>query len=130
MKLISRYSAIVEALKREQDVYRLPLKMAQPCLPHLGLLQEVGSVTRQRTCEAYAREADAAFQTMQDMFGIIGLVCPMSHLSIGWNGLLEGWVGGIGCYQNKHLGRMTNGGGWRVLWLRFVWRKEFQVPWT
>jgi len=101
-----RYSAIVEAFKREQDVYPFAFENGPAMLlPHLGYIKKLAQVTRQRILwEAYAREADAAFQTMQDMFVIHRagmsdvLICRLVEMAC-WKAGLEGLV----AIQNKHL---------------------------
>ena len=102
----SRYSAIVEALRREQDVYPFAFENGPAMLlPHLTYMKKLAQRTRQRILwEAYAREADASFQTMQDMFVIHRtgmsdvLICRLVEMAC-WKAGLEGLV----AIQNQHL---------------------------
>ena len=101
-----RFEGLMEALRREQDVYPFAFENGPAILlPHLSCLKDLAKRARQRLVwQAYRRDADASFQTMQDMFVIHGtewsniLICRLVEVAC-WRGGLQGVV----ALQNQHL---------------------------
>ena len=101
-----RFEGLMEALRREQDVYPFAFENGPGILlPHLSFLKDLAKRARQRLVwQAYRRDADASFQTMQDMFVIHGtewsniLICRLVEVAC-WRGGLQGIV----ALQNQHL---------------------------
>ena len=101
-----RFEGLMEALRREQDVYPFAFENGPAMLlPHLSFLKDLAKRARQRLVwQAYRRDADASFQTMQDMFVIHGtewsniLICRLVEVAC-WRGGLQGVV----ALQNQHL---------------------------
>ena len=101
-----RFEGLMEALRREQDVYPFAFENGPGILlPHLSFLKDLAKRARQRLVwQAYRRDADASFQTMQDMFVIHGtewsniLICRLVEVAC-WRGGLQGVV----ALQNQHL---------------------------
>ena len=101
-----RFEGLMEALRREQDIYPFAFELGPAILlPHLSFLKDLAKRARQRLVwQAYRRDADASFQTMQDMFVIHGtewsniLICRLVEVAC-WRGGLQGVV----ALQNQHL---------------------------